>query len=189
MTQFENRNEMIKSLIPPGGVYAELGVLAGEFAQILYETLAPSKLVLIDYFQGTCPSGDADGNNSKLYDLDKCYEHLFLKYKNNDAVQLRKGDTVERLNEFEDGSFDMIYIDADHSYFGCKRDIEAAYKKCKVGGWICGHDYEMNPSKTEYSYEFGIKQAVDDFCLMYDQKIAAKAYDGCVSFAIQKVER
>jgi cephalosporin hydroxylase len=80
----------------------------------------------------------------------------------------------------------MIYIDADHSYEGCKRDLNISFKKVKSGGYIMGHDYEMNMNKAQKEYSFGVKQAVDEFCISYNQRICAKGFDGCVSYAIQK---
>ena len=38
--------------------------------------------------------------------------------------------------------------------------------------------------KAKTFYNFGVKEAVDEFCLTYNQSIEAKAYDGCVSFCI-----
>jgi predicted O-methyltransferase YrrM len=55
-------------------------------------------------------------------------------------------------------AYDFVFIDADHSYEGCKADIEAWWPLVKKGGWICGHDY-ANPGFPE----FGVKQAVDEF--------------------------
>ena len=47
-----------------------------------------------------------------------------------------------------------------------------------------GHDYEMNMNKAKNSYNFGTKQAVDEFCVNFKQNIISKAMDGCVSFCI-----
>ena len=86
---------------------------------------------------------------------------------------------------FPSHTFDMIYIDGDHSYDGCKKDLIIAYDKIKNGGFIMGHDYEMNMIKAKTAYIFGVRNAVDEFCINYNQTIYAKAYDGCVSYAIQ----
>ena len=60
-----------------------------------------------------------------------------------------------------------------------------AYIKIKNKGYIIGHDYEMNMQKAHTNYNFGTKEAVDEFCIKYNQKIISKAYDGCVSFCIE----
>ncbi len=179
---FDTRNEMIQ-IVPKQGVYCEIGVLDGNFSKHLYDTLQPSNLVLIDLFQGWCGSGDQDGNNFKNYNLDTCYETLKTQYENKPVILL-KGDSSTLLSRFDDNTFDMIYIDGDHGYEGCKKDLEVAYKKCKSGGYIMGHDYEMNMKKARTHYHFGVQQAVDEFCANYNQEIAYKALDGCVSYGL-----
>jgi predicted O-methyltransferase YrrM len=129
-------------------------------------------------------SGDHDGNNFGYVDLDKSYANLVQYYQAVPAIHVIRGDGVASLNTYPDDTFDMVYIDADHSYEGCKRDLEAASKKVKVGGYIMGHDYEMNMAKAQNVYHFGVKQAVDEFCLARGLRICAKGLDGCVSYAI-----
>jgi predicted O-methyltransferase YrrM len=93
--------------------------------------------------------------------------------------------TVKALKKFPNSHFDMIYIDADHSYEAVAKDLKLSFKKIKDGGYIMGHDYEMNRSKTKNEYGFGVDRAVDEFCDEKHQTIFAKAYDGCVSYAIK----
>jgi len=38
--------------------------------------------------------------------------------------------------------FDMVYIDADHSYSAVKQDIQNFAPFVREGGLLCGHDYE-----------------------------------------------
>lgn len=59
--------------------------------------------------------------------------------------------------EFEDEQFDLVFIDGDHSYSGCKTDIDAWWPLVKRGGWLSGHDYD-HPK-----FNFGVKQAVDEW--------------------------
>lgn len=47
-----------------------------------------------------------------------------------------------------------------------------------------GHDYEMNMNKAHNTYDFGVKRAVDEFCMTYNQTILSKALDGCVSYCM-----
>jgi hypothetical protein len=51
--------------------------------------------------------------------------------------------------------FDFVFIDADHSYEGAKRDIELWYDLIAPGGWIGGHDYN-HPRIGE------VKRSVDE---------------------------
>ena len=109
---------------------------------------------------------------------------LLDKYKENPTVKLYKSNSISFLENQDDNTYDIIYIDGDHSYNGAKKDLSNAFKKIKNNGYIMGHDYEMNMKKAKNIYNFGIKQAVDEFCITYNQVIESKAMDGCVSFCI-----
>jgi predicted O-methyltransferase YrrM len=63
-------------------------------------------------------------------------------------------DSVDAASQFLDGILDLVFIDADHSYEGCLRDIHAWLPKVKRGGWICGHDYANKSGE--------VKKAVDE---------------------------
>ena len=184
ITIFENRLEMIKSLVKKEGVYAEIGVFKGVLSEKLVNILNPKELYLIDLYSGIVTSGDQDGNNVESYNLDNSYNELMNKYKNSNNIFLLKGFSYDVLNEFNDNYFDMIYLDGDHSYEGVKKDLEVSFKKIKNNGYIMGHDYEANLEKTKNVYNFGVKKAVDEFCKKYNQKIYAKGMDGCASYAI-----
>jgi hypothetical protein len=186
MQVFETREDMINILVEKFLNYVEVGIFEGKFSEYIANTLHPYKFALIDIFQGVTGSGDQDGNNFKYIQLEntyntwKGYEKMF---PNN--ISVLKGLSHNILPTLEDDYYTMIYLDADHSYEGTLRDLKLSYPKVKHGGWIMGHDYEMNMKKAKQSYSFGVKQAVDEFCKEYDQEIYAKAYDGCVSFAIR----
>ena len=141
---FSTREEMVDALVPKGGIYCEIGIFKGEFADKLVSILNPNELHMIDLFTGMCPSGDADGNNVISANLDVEYLKLVEKSKTVPAMRLHKGSSRDVLLEFPDNYFDMIYIDGDHSYAGVKADINIAYTKIKNDGYIMGHDYEMN---------------------------------------------
>jgi hypothetical protein len=53
------------------------------------------------------------------------------------------------------GLFDMVYIDAEHSYEAVKKDIKLWLPHVKPGGFISGHDYGHKRFP-------GVKQAVDE---------------------------
>jgi hypothetical protein len=185
MLLFDTRIDMIRSIVPSGSVCAEIGVFEGTFSKQIYEALRPSRLYLIDLFEGHCDSGNEDGNNVVIRNLSDAYVRLLSEMRSNPKVQLLKGRSADILASFPDNSLDMIYIDGDHSYEGCAKDLAVSYAKVRNGGWILGHDYEMNMAKARNYYHFGVKQAVDEFCARMNQTIVAKGMDGCVSFAIR----
>jgi hypothetical protein len=183
---FETRIDMVKELVPKGSKICELGVFAGDFTKIIYESCLPAELIAVDLFEGTTGSGDQNGNNFKFIDLNKYYNYLTDYFKNY-PVKILKGDTVSVLEKYPDEYFDCIYIDADHSYEGSKRDIICSYKKLKKNGFLMGHDYGMNMQKAKNTYEFGVSRAVNEFCEKNNLQIYAFANDGCISFSIKKI--
>lgn len=51
-------------------------------------------------------------------------------------------ETSARARELWDGrAIDLLWVDGDHSYEGCKADLEAWAPLVRVGGVVAGHDY------------------------------------------------
>lgn len=57
--------------------------------------------------------------------------------------------------DFKDNSIDFCYVDADHSYEGVMKDLEAWWPKVKSGCYFGGDDYTKGWP--------GVQQAVNDF--------------------------
>lgn len=64
--------------------------------------------------------------------------------------------SLEAAKLFPEQYFDLVFIDADHSYKAVLDDIKAWYPLVRIGGIVSGHDY-----KTRGIYE--VKKAVDEF--------------------------
>lgn len=77
-------------------------------------------------------------------------------------IAIHRGYSREFENNFNDKSIDILFIDADHSYEGCKEDIVNFFPKVKSGGIVIFHDYG-NPC--------GVKKAVDEL-----------VKDNCINF-------
>lgn len=75
-----------------------------------------------------------------------------------DRAKILRKSSVDAAKDMPDASLDFVFIDADHSYEGCRQDIEAWLPKLKSGGLLSGHDYK----NTEYPC-FGVDKAVDEF--------------------------
>lgn len=102
------------------------------------------------------------GNTEK--DFQKYYDNVYHTVKSTVGTDPRV--TIYRMNSDKwfnsfDKKLDWIYVDGDHSYEGCLRDLNNALKVVKVGGLILGDDYKW--PKTQFG-KVGVTQAVDEFC-------------------------
>ena len=97
-------------------------------------------------------------NIKKLYLIDICE---FKSLRKNIAPFLNKINLMipmsseDASKKIADKSLDFVYVDADHTYDNCKKDLNLWWGKVKDGGILCGHDY----SNTLYTFA---KQAVDE---------------------------
>jgi len=131
--------------LPKGRVVAEVGTLHGEFARQILRLSAPKELHLIDH-----------NIHPRVREMS---EDPSLR----DRLRVHHSDSVEALGSFPDEYFDWIYIDAQHTYDGVKRDIAAARRKIKADGLLVFNDYTM------WSYvemqPYGVVAAVNELCI------------------------
>ena len=69
-----------------------------------------------------------------------------------DRVTLLQAESWASSELVEDGAFDMVYLDSDHSYNHVYREIQLWLPKVKKGGFLAGHD-------SSFSFP-GVQQAV-----------------------------
>jgi hypothetical protein len=173
------RNELITRYFPKHSTGMEVGVFRGEFASFLLDTLEPKHLYLADPFESApVRSGDKDGLHIQtVSNLRQYYvENIVPKFGSLPNVSLIPDYSFNVLPLIPDGSLDWIYIDGDHSYEGCRKDLELAKQKVKAGGIIAGHDY---------CPQFGVMKAVDEFCQQHSYSIELLTQDGCPSWLIR----
>lgn len=104
---------------------AELGVDKGILFGMLLRNCPDLRLVGVDTFPNYTRSKGA---------LD-----AWEQYRQ--RCELLKLTTREASTRFDDGFFDFVFIDADHSEFAVADDITHWKPKVKPGGWLGGHDY------------------------------------------------
>ncbi len=139
-----DRVELLKYL-PTKGTVAEVGTLRGEFAKDILSIATPAKFHIID-------------KDFTQFDRAHFSEHI----KNN-AVVLHEGDSSSILGQFPDRSFDWVYIDADHTFEGVRKDIISSLKIIKESGYLVFNDYTAYSSLEKCQY--GVMRAVNDLCL------------------------
>ena len=143
-------------------VICELGVQHGvNFKQLIKH--GPKLAVAVD-----CWTNDIFlGHNDLCYtqeELDKQYEDFKAEMADKPFVKIMREYSYDAVKKFPDAFFDLVYIDADHTYEGVKRDLEDWYPKLKKGGVFCGHDYARKAHNTTKGLlRFGVVEAVNEF--------------------------
>ncbi len=163
-TEFRNREQLISVLerkCPSGLVGAEVGVFRGNFSRILLDGYDFGRFYCIDSWRHLSGQRDISNTSDEIHEQN--YEAaLRLLSPHLYHVTILRALSSEAAARFSDESLDFVYIDADHSYRGCREDLRAFYPKVKPGGIFAGHDY-LDGSLPEA--DFGVKSAVDEFCL------------------------
>ncbi len=129
--------------LPSGGIHVEIGSWMGLSSIVMANALIANlnfdaRIHCIDTWQGSEEHRDVtEIRQGTLYEtfldnIEKAHVGHF--------VTPHRGDSATTADQFADGSVDSIFIDGDHSYEGCLRDIAAWLPKLKPGGRIGGHD-------------------------------------------------
>lgn len=159
--------------LPEGRVVgAEIGVFAGDLSARLLTLRPDLTLYMIDSWIGDGKSyigKTGDWHAALTQETQNAYKARTVavtKFADNRARIL--DCTSERAAGIvKDASIDFVFIDADHSYEGCKADINLWLPKLKPNGLLCGHDYD-HPDFPK----FGVKRAVDEFAVSHGATIS-----------------
>ena len=152
-----DRTQLLKYL--PKGTCAEIGVARAFYSKEIIEYNQPQKLFLIDYWKNF-DLGYRDSNMVTDEEHEQRYQSIIEHFSNNQIVSIVRDLSTSATSKFDNNFFDWIYIDADHSYDGCLKDLKAYNNKVKLDGYICGHDY-FPPGVGKKG--FGVNEAVNDF--------------------------
>lgn len=187
MITCDTRTEMLL-LVQRGKPCLEVGVFAGDFARQIDDICRPSQLCLVDAYEGQVFSCDEHGGNPRTFDGDALHAQMRSEAAFH-GWNLWRSRSSDILPQGTPGTYEFVYIDADHSEAGCRLDLEHAWPLVRSGGWLAGHDYWVTPARCVNPMHyagFGVKAAVDGFCQAHGVRITAMAMDGYSSFAIRK---
>jgi len=177
MKKVLTRGDLLK-LIPKHAIIAELGVFEGKFSKEILKLNEPRTLFLVDFFQGSMGSGDVNGENFHIVNLDNEYNRLLKEHSGNPNIKIIKSSTTTFLKSIKNDYLDAVYIDADHSYKSVLNDLHLSHKKVKEFGYILGHDY------CNFMFP-GVVNAVTEFCLEKKLKINVISSEILPSFLIK----
>lgn len=153
-----DRISIIKKL-PKKSICAELGIASCVYSKQILNENEPKEFHLFDI-------------SNKCIDIAKT---KFQKEINDNVVFTHKGDSSLEIGKFKDEYFDWIYIDGDHSYDGCKKDLMVAKDKIKEFGTIICNDYiYFSPNDFQ---KYGVVESVNEFCIKYNFEIIFMSLD------------
>lgn len=141
-------------------IICELGVCRGvNFKQMTKHN--PKLAVAVDSWRDDGMASRNDGFYSQK-ELDLQYEDFEKAMNTKPFVKIYRKYTFEAVEHFKDNYFDLIYVDADHSYEGVLRDLNDWYPKVKHGGFFLGDDYRIYEGRRP-GIKFGVIEAVNQF--------------------------
>jgi len=94
--------------------------------------------------------------NDKIF---KLFLHNIKASNHSDMITPIKGSSEDILPFLQKESFDMIYVDGDHSYFGVKKDLKNAEGLIADGGILCGDDFDLTIDQIDRDYAEKNKEA------------------------------
>lgn len=164
----QRAKELLRRLEECGGSsYAELGVLGGDMAR---SVLLMNQIVIATLVDSWSPPERKSEAYRKTRD-----EAAFTSAARNEALFNRvmamakqfpgrahvvRATTDDAAKTLCRSSFDAVFIDADHSYEGCRNDILNWAGFVKPGGWLGGHDYRNPDPRFDFS---GVERAVHEW--------------------------
>jgi len=98
---------------------------------------------------------------------DRVYAEVKSRFRTFNEAQICRMTSDEWFEQFDDEMLDWIYIDGDHSYEGCLKDLENSLKVVKPGGLILGDDYGWPDAKWSKP---GVTKAVNEFINKHELK-------------------
>jgi len=148
--------QFVLDMLPKHAACAEIGVWEGDFSAAILESTTPRELHLIDpwAFQPSRPETWFGGKKAQAQDdMDARHESVVQRFSTRPEVTVHRAPSLDAVAGFDDGYFDWVYVDGDHSFEGCKADLDAYLPKVKVGGYLLGDDYHLR----------GVRRAVVEF--------------------------
>jgi SAM-dependent methyltransferase len=113
----------------------EIGCFEGQSSEIF--AITADHVYCVDPWESGYDDNDMVSRGD-LSHAEREFDKRMSKYNN--FVKIKKKST-DAANNFEDNTFDLVYIDGLHTYEGVTADINAWISKVKPTGFIGGHDY------------------------------------------------
>jgi len=178
MITVNNRTDFLHcvgELLPKEIMAIELGVFKGGFSAMILHLLEPKTLYLVDPFEESKERyGVEQDFLPTAYSTQNEFDLIMKRFNEeigSGQVNVNRKYSYDAVKDYPDNYFNFLYIDASHLYKDVKKDLNDWLPKLKEGGLMCLHDY-VNIQN------FGVIQAVDEWCVEQNFKIIIFNEDG-----------
>jgi predicted O-methyltransferase YrrM len=153
----------IASMLPANPVIINIGAGAGTSGLAFLEARNDAQVWTIDKENEPSPLGSLASERGVV-------DRAGLSHLSGIRWFQIHGDSPRIGLEWQFGKVDMVFIDGDHSYEGCRADIEAWLPRVRDFGFISVHDYRKSdlapdPNGPHPMPWPGVDQAVDELLL------------------------
>lgn len=162
MQKWKDRNEMVdwlKARYGTSAIVAEIGVLWGDFSDVILNRGEVRRLHLIDCWthMESQPESLVNADDEEQGQRFEKIKAKYRKHVETGRVFIHRGFSATWLPKFNDDYFDWVFIDASHDKDSVLTDLRNALRVVRWGGAICGHDFDQR--KPTY----GVVEAVREF--------------------------
>ena len=170
--------------VPDKGAVIELGAWKGRSLCSVADLIVAKDLdvTAVDTFEGTENEGEAhkEAKVASIYDQFNDNLWSFGIWENVDIIKAKTQDVCQTA---ENNSFDLVFVDADHSTEAVRADIIAYWPLLKAGGVMAGHDWAW-PSVKAALHSLGLRVETEEgsnvwhvrkpgiaaFCITYNEE-------------------
>ncbi|AYQ89519.1 class I SAM-dependent methyltransferase [Burkholderia gladioli] len=175
---YANRFDLISDLrLAPDSHIAEVGVALGTFSKFMIEKFKPKQFCAFDLFQIHI-ADTLWGRPTREVLRGMTHRQFYEAEMQNSTspVITHEGLSSETLPRYPDEYFDMIYIDAAHTFDEVKLDAEISAAKIKKDGVLIFNDYIMHDPFIHADY--GIVPVVNEMVVNHGWRV--------IGFGLQK---
>lgn len=140
--------KLLAAQLPPNPLIINIGAGAGTSGLLFLETRPDAVLVTIDIQDESSPFGCLEGEREVVNraGYSSTWERRWWQIHGDSKVIGRAWVNTSFYVEYFGAKFkmaapNMVFVDGDHTYEGCKGDIEAWFPHLAPGGIMAVHDY------------------------------------------------
>ena len=158
-----NSRMFLLNKMPANAVCAEIGSWKGDFSQTILKETNPKKVYLVDPYAYVADYegawyGGTQGSQAMMDEIHQSVAERFATEIKDDKLEIIRNNSEDGFKDFENHTFDWVYIDGNHLYEFVKKDLYSSWDKVKIGGFLTGDDYGL-----EGWWDNGVTKAVDEF--------------------------